>query len=78
MENDVLNLSDLNTGEEAEVLRISSDSKIRRRLMDMGIIRGTKIKIEGKAPMGDPIEISLRGYNLSLRKKEAKDVLITR
>lgn len=58
------------------VVKIQESSKVRRRVMDLGIVKGTKIKVEGKAPLGDPIEIGLRGYKLTLRKDEAKDILI--
>ena len=59
-----------------KVVQINPESRMRRRLMDMGITKGTEIMLEGKAPMGDPIEIQVRGYNLSLRKSEAKDVTV--
>ena len=59
-----------------KVIQIVPESKIRRRVMDMGITKGVEITVEGKAPMGDPIEIQVRGYNLSLRKNEAKDILV--
>ena len=59
-----------------KVIQIVPESKIRRRVMDMGITKGVEITVEGKAPMGDPIEIQVRGYNLSLRRNEAKDILV--
>ena len=58
------------------VVQVSPESRMRKRIMDMGIVRGTEILVEGRAPMGDPIEIQVRGYNLSLRKSEAKDVIV--
>ncbi|CAM2970480.1 ferrous iron transport protein A [Hathewaya histolytica] len=58
------------------VSKIREGSKVRRRIMDLGIVKGTKIKVEGMAPFGDPIEISLRGYKLTLRKEEAKDIIV--
>jgi ferrous iron transport protein A len=61
---------------KVKVVQIAPESRIRRRIMDMGITKGTEIVVEGKAPMGDPIEIQVRGYNLSLRKNEAKDVIV--
>ncbi len=51
-------------------------SSVKKRLMDMGIVPGLEISVEGKAPLGDPIEISLRGYRLTLRKSEARCVLV--
>ncbi|HEY8805838.1 MAG TPA: FeoA domain-containing protein, partial [Clostridium sp.] len=58
------------------VVQIVPGSTIRRRIMDMGITIGVGIVVLGKAPMGDPIEIEVRGYKLSLRKNEAKDILV--
>ncbi|KAJ51831.1 ferrous iron transport protein A [Clostridium tetanomorphum] len=69
-------LNELNVGEKGRVVCILPESKVRRRLMDMGIVKGVDITISGKAPMGDPIEINLRGYNLTLRKSEAKDISV--
>ena len=71
-----LTLDKLKVGDKCKVKSIYFDSKVRRRLMDMGIVKGTNIEVEGKAPMGDPIEIRLRGYNLTLRKSEAKDIIV--
>lgn len=51
-------------------------SGIKRRLMDMGLVPGLEISVEGKAPMGDPIEILVRGYRLTLRKSEAESILV--
>ena len=59
-----------------KVVEISLASKVRRRIMDMGIVKGTELVVIGKAPMGDPIELQVRGYALSLRKNEAKDIMV--
>lgn len=72
----LLGLHELEIKSRARVVQIASESRMRRRIMDMGIVRGTEILVEGKAPMGDPIEIQVRGYNLSLRKSEAKDIIV--
>lgn len=69
-------LSQLQTGEQGKVLRITSKGTVRRRIMQMGVTPGTKICVKGVAPLGDPIEILVKGYRLSLRKDEAADVLI--
>ncbi|MDT8715183.1 ferrous iron transport protein A [Clostridium sp. 19966] len=74
--NKIMGLDELEINSKAKVVSIATDSRIRRRIMDMGIVRGTEITVEGKAPLGDPIQISLRGYNLSLRKNEAKEVKV--
>lgn len=71
-----MSLADVDVKLKAKVLGIMPQSAVRRKIMDMGIVKGTEIYVEGKAPMGDPLEIQVRGYNLSLRKKEAKDILV--
>jgi len=71
-----IGLDEVQINFKAKVIRIDPKSNTRRRIMDMGIVRGTEILVSGKAPMGDPIEIQLRGYNLSLRKKEARDIIV--
>lgn len=67
-------LSELKQSESGKVIIISAESKLKRRLYDMGITPGTNITIHKFAPLGDPIEINLRGYSLSLRKEEARCV----
>ena len=70
-------LLDALSGERVRVIKISAqDDIIKRRLMDMGITRGTAISVERVAPLGDPIEIAVRGYHLALRKREAGVILI--
>lgn len=72
-----MNLSNLKPGQRGKILKLdSSIGPIRRRLMDMGIIPGETIKVEKVAPMGDPIEVTVKSYNLSLRKNEAKGIEI--
>ncbi len=72
-----MNLSNLKPGEQGKILKLeSSIGSIRRRLMDMGVIPGETIKVEKIAPMGDPIEVTVKSYKLSLRKNEAKGIEI--
>lgn len=71
-----LSLDQLSRGDIAEVIKIEGSAKIKRKLMDMGLNRGAGVEIKGKAPMGDPIEVRVRGYNLSLRKEEAEKVKV--
>lgn len=71
-----LSLDMLETGEKAKVVRIYGAGAVKRRLMDMGLTRGTEILVRKLAPLGDPVEICLRGYELSLRKNEATQVLV--
>jgi len=69
-------LNEIEIKTKVKVVQIVTGSKVRRRMMDMGITNGVEIIVEGKAPMGDPIEIQVRGYKLTLRKNEAKDILV--
>lgn len=63
-------------GEKLTVKGIKKDSIVKRRLLDMGITPGVLLEVTGKAPLGDPIEIMVRGYKLTLRKNEAKSILV--
>jgi len=65
-------LSDLLPGETGVVKKVLGDSMIKRRIVDMGVIAGTVIEVQKFAPLGDPMEIKVKGFNLSLRKKEAE------
>ena len=69
-------LDEIEKGETGLVKSVEGDGKIRRRLFDMGVTPGAKVVLRKKAPMGDPIELTIRGYELSLRKAEAKLVNI--
>jgi len=72
-----MNLSNLKPGEQGRILKLdSSIGVIRRRLMDMGVIVGETIRVEKVAPMGDPIEVKIKSYSLTLRKNEAKGIEI--
>ena len=63
-------------GETVTVARINGEGAIKRRIMDMGITKGTSIYVRKVAPLGDPVEITVRGYELSLRKEDAEMVEI--
>ncbi|RAK11816.1 DtxR family iron (metal) dependent repressor [Halanaerobium saccharolyticum] len=69
-------LDSMSVGSKAEVLKIESKGRLKRKLMDMGLNRGARVEVKGKAPMGDPIEIKVRGYSLSLRQDEAAEILV--
>ena len=72
---DKAHLSDLKIGQRAKVLGIHMHKPdIRRHLLDMGITKGTEILIKKVAPMGDPVDIELRGYELCIRKEEMKNI----
>ncbi len=69
-------LSQLVIGESGTVVAVNGEGAIRRRLFDMGITPGAEVYLRKKAPLGDPIEIAIRGYELTLRKAEAAHVEI--
>lgn len=69
-------LSQLKVGEKGIIAAVNGEGAIRRRLFDMGITPGAEVYLRKKAPLGDPIEIALRGYELTLRKSEASQVEI--
>lgn len=69
-------LRNVAVGNTAIVKRLIGEGAIKRRIMDMGLTKGTKVLIRRVAPLGDPIEISVRGTEVSLRKDEAEHVLI--
>lgn len=71
------NLSEFVVGEEGDVKSVAGEGRIRRRLFDMGITPGAHIYMRKLAPLGDPIEITVRGYELTLRKSEAECVTMT-
>lgn len=64
-------LSDFAVGESGKIVKVEGEGKIRRRLFDMGVTPQAEIAMRKKAPLGDPIEVTLRGYELTLRKLEA-------
>lgn len=67
-------LRDIKVGHSAKVVKLHGEGAVRRRIMDMGITRGVEISIRKVAPLGDPIEVTVRGYELSLRKADAEMV----
>ncbi|SFG14064.1 FeoA family protein [Oribacterium sp. WCC10] len=67
-------LRDIAVGQSSTVLKIHGEGALKRRIMDMGITKGTDILVRKVAPLGDPIEITVRGYELSIRKDDA-DIL---
>jgi len=69
-------LSDLNKGDKGKIVKISGSGSVHRRLMDMGLVSGSEIEMQRVAPLGDPIEIKVKGYNLSLRKEEAASIKV--
>lgn len=64
-------LSTFDIGETGQVIKVEGEGRVRRRLFDMGITPGAEIYLRKKAPLGDPLEVTIRGYELTLRKDEA-------
>ena len=69
-------LSELAIGETGLIVGVEGEGRIRRRLFDMGVTPGASILVRKKAPLGDPVEITIRGYELTLRKEEAALVVV--
>ncbi|MBP3442482.1 MAG: FeoA domain-containing protein [Clostridia bacterium] len=67
-------LKDIRVGKKAKVVKVHGTGALKRRIMDMGITKGVEIYVRKVAPLGDPIELNLRGYELSLRKADAEMV----
>ena len=71
-----MNLAKLKPGQSAKITAIGNLGPIRRRLMDMGVIVGETVKVVKVAPLGDPIEVTVKSYQLSLRKQEAEAIAV--
>ncbi|MBQ4164154.1 MAG: ferrous iron transport protein A [Turicibacter sp.] len=69
-------LKDVKIGETVTVIKLNGTGPLKRRIMDMGITKGTTLYIRKVAPLGDPIEITVRGYELSIRKADAENIII--
>ena len=69
-------LKDVSVGATAKVVKLEGEGPLRRRIMDMGVTRGATVSVRKVAPLGDPIEITVRGYELSLRKSEAEQIIV--
>lgn len=63
-------------GQTATVLKLNGEGALRRRIMDMGITKGVEVYVRKVAPLGDPVEVTVRGYELSIRKTEAEHILV--
>jgi Fe2+ transport system protein FeoA len=69
-------LHELKPGEEGKIVKVAGGGAIHRRLLDMGLVSGSDVEVERVAPLGDPIEIKIKGYHLSLRKEEASNIQV--
>ena len=70
-------LSELQPGEEGTVVQVQAKGTIRQRLLEMGFIRGAQLRVEKLAPLGDPMELVIKGYHLTLRREESSCILVT-
>ena len=75
-QSDSVTLRDIPIGGSARVLKLTGIGALKRHVMDMGITKGVSVTVRKVAPLGDPIEITVRGYELSLRKSEAEHILV--
>ena len=69
-------LNEFSIGEKGTIVNLGGEGKVKRRLFDMGVTPGAKVVLKKKAPLGDPLEVTLRGYELTLRKDEAALVTV--
>lgn len=71
-----MTLKDVKVGETVTVMKLEGEGAVKRRIMDMGITKGTSVYVRKVAPLGDPIEVNVRGYELSIRKEDAQMILV--
>ena len=71
-------LRDVKCGASVKVVKLHGEGAVKRRIMDMGITRGTQVYVRKVAPLGDPVEVTVRGYELSLRKEDAQMIEVER
>lgn len=69
-------LKDVKVGETAVVSKLTGEGAVKHRIMDMGVTKGTTISVRKVAPLGDPIEVTVRGYELSIRKADAQLIMV--
>ena len=72
----MLTLKDVKIGQSVKVVKLEGEGAVKRRIMDMGITKGTMITLRKLAPLGDPMELTVRGYELSLRKEDAGRIFV--
>jgi Fe2+ transport system protein FeoA len=69
-------LKELEPNEKGKVVKVGGRGSVHRRLLDMGLVAGTEVEVERVAPLGDPIEVKVKGYHLTLRKEEAANIQV--
>ncbi len=70
----IVPLSTLTPGQQGTIVRVGGHTNLRRRLLEMGLVRGETIRVERVAPLGDPVEFTIKGYHLSLRRNDAANI----
>lgn len=75
-EDEMKTLKDIACGETAKVVKLTGEGPVKRRIMDMGITKGVDVYMRKVAPLGDPVEVTVRGYELSVRKADAEMILV--
>ena len=78
MKSNFLPLSDLKVGESGVIVKMDIKGKARQRFLAMGLIKGETVTVKRVAPLGDPVDFIVKGYHLSLRKSEAREILVER
>ena len=71
-----MNLKELKPGQSARVITVGGEGELRQHFLDMGLIPGTKVTLQKIAPMGDPIQIRIRGYELTIRREDAQKITL--
>jgi len=71
-----MTLKDLQIGDKVKIVGVNGEKAIKRRMLDVGVTRGTEVMVRKKAPLQDPIQIHVRGYELTLRLKDANNVIV--
>ncbi len=71
-----MTLKQVPLGQIVKVVKLEGEGAVKRRIMDMGITKGTQIEVRKVAPLGDPIEVTVRGYELSVRKADAENIIV--
>jgi Fe2+ transport system protein FeoA len=74
---DIVSLSQLRPGQRATIVHVGGHGAVRRRFVEMGIVRGETVLVERVAPLGDPVEYLIKGYHLSLRREEANQITVS-
>lgn len=71
-----ISLNNLKPKQKGKIIALKGSGAVHRRLLDMGLVKGSVIEVERVAPLGDPIEVKIKGYDLSLRKEEAANIIV--